>query len=333
MASRGRPSDQIEQTSPCAEFGKTPAATEAEARGADSAPPTGGPARTSLPAARHRLRPDQVIVGPRLRELNPEKVKALMVSREETGELPPIQCRLLGIDDDGLPIVRLVAGLHRLRACEALGVPVDCMVREMTDAEERLVEIDENLLGPDLNPLDRAVFVEARLRAWAERFPERVVVEGDQVKRKRGRPEKGDNLSQFPAMGFAEETANEIGLSDKTVKRALQVARGLTAETRAAIANSWIARNEGALRQLSAVADPEEQAAVARELVSGRTKSVADARAYAAGREPIKPTTPSDEVLRAFEKLWKAAPATVRDQMLDFLAGQSLPAGWRVERD
>jgi hypothetical protein len=325
MASRGRPTDHNTETSP-----KAAATAGAEARGADSAPPTGGPARTSLPAARHRLRPEQVIVGPRLRELNPEKVKALMVSREETGELPPILCRLIGIDDDGLPIVRLVAGLHRLRACEALGVPVDCMVREMTDAEERLVEIDENLLGPDLNPLDRAVFVEARLRAWAERFPERVAPDQQP---KRGRPKNSVKFTEFPTMGFADETAAEIGLSKSTVEKALQVARGLTAETRAAIANTWIARNEGVLRQLTAVADAEEQAAVVKQLVAGRTKSVAEARAYAAGREPIKPSAPSDEVLRAFEKLWKGAPATVRDQMLDFLAGQSLPAGWRVERD
>lgn len=306
-------------------------AAGAEARGADGPPPTRGLARTSLPPARYRLRADQVIVGERLRPLNPEKVKALMVSREETGELPPILCRLLGIDDEGAPIVRLVAGLHRLRACEALGVPVDCMVREMTDAEAQLVEIDENLLGPDLNPLDRAVFVEARLRAWGQRFPDRVAPDQQP---KRGRPMNSDKMSEFPiAMGFAEETASEIGLSDKTVRRALQVARGLTPETRAALANTWIARSEGVLRQLTAVSDPVEQAAVVRELVSGRTKSVSEAIAYAAGREPVEPAeTPVDETLKALEKVWRAAPRTHREAMLNWLAGQALPKGWTITR-
>lgn len=318
-----------EQASPDAAPGKV-AAAKAEARGAASAPPDGGPARSPLPAARMRLPAEQVVVGERLRPLNPAKVEALIVSYQETGALPPILTRPVDLSGD-LPVVSLVAGLHRLEACRQMGVPVDCMVREMSDAQAQLTEIDENLLGPDLNALDRAVFVAARLPVWAAMNPDRVAE--DQAP-KRGRPKNSAKFAQFPTgMGFTEETAAEIGLSRRSVEYALQVARGLTPATRSRIANTWVAKNEGVLRQLAGVAEPNEQRDVAVWLVSGRTKSVSDARAYAAGREPIKPESNADQAVRALEKLWKAASRTHREAMLHWLQGQPLPSGWRVERD
>ncbi|MDP2258100.1 MAG: ParB N-terminal domain-containing protein [Caulobacter sp.] len=282
-----------------------------------------------MPAARMRLPAEQVVVGERLRPLSPAKVEALIVSFHEAGALPPILTRPVDLEGD-LPVVALVAGLHRLEACRQMGVPVDCMVREMSDAVAQLTEIDENLLGPDLNALDRAVFIAARLPVWAAMNPDRV--EDDQ-KPKRGRPKNSAKFAHFPTgMGFTEETAVEIGLSRRSVEYALQVARGLTPATRAALAGTWVARNEGVLRQLAGVAEPDEQIAVAGELVSGRTKSVSEARAYAAGREPIKPAkTGVDEALKALEKLWKGAPRPHREAMLHWLAGQAMPAGWVVK--
>lgn len=315
-----------EQASPDAAPGKV-AAAGAEARVAASAPPDGGPARSPLPAARMRLPAEQVVVGERLRPLNPAKVEALIVSFQETGALPPILTRPVDLSGD-VPVVALVAGLHRLEACRRMNVPVDCMVRDMSDAQAQLTEIDENLLGPDLNALDRAVFVAARLPVWAAMNPDRVAPDQQP---KRGRPKNSVKFTEFPAMGFADETAAEIGLSKSAVEKALQVARGLTPATRAALAGTWVAKNEGVLRQLAGVAEADEQIAVAGQLVSGRTKSVSDARAYAAGRTPIKPSeSPADETLKALEKLWKGASPSAREAMLDWLAGQAMPPGWVV---
>jgi ParB family chromosome partitioning protein len=304
-----------------------------EARGASDAPPTAAP-RAALPAARVRLHVDQVVIGARLRPLNPAKVKALIVSYEETGALPPILTRPHDLSGD-LPVVVLVAGLHRLEACREMGVPVDAMVRDMTDAEALLTEIDENLLGPDLNPLDRAVFINARLEAWAAKYPERASIAGGDIKPKRGRPTNSAKFAEFPTgMGFTDETAAEIGLSERSVRQALATFRGLAPDTRAALSGSWIAKNEGALRQLAGVADKAEQAAVLDVLLKGETKSVSDAVALAAGRQPVRATPTADDTwLTAFQKAFKSGTPSQKAMALHWLQGQRLPSGYRVTEE
>lgn len=277
-----------------------------------------------------RLHVDQVIVGRRLRGLTEAKVEALMVSYQETEDLPPIITRPLFMVKDRVT-VELVAGLHRLEACRRLGIPVDCMVRPMSDHQARLVECDENLLGPDLTPLDRAVFLDARLQAWAGRYPDRVKADGAP---KRGRPRKSESLSAFPpTMGFAADVAAEIGLTDRSIRNALTIFRGLTPATREGAAGTWLARNEGALRQMAAIADPADQAATLQVLLDGRTKSVADAQVIAAGGAPVKAAkSASDEALEGFKKGWKAASETQRGALLEWLQGQALPEGWEISR-
>jgi ParB family chromosome partitioning protein len=283
-----------------------------------------------------RLDPDQVVVGDRLRGLSEAKVLALMVSHAETGDLPPIITRPLDLDGDR-PTVKLVAGLHRHEACKRLGIKVDCMVRDMTDLEARLVECDENLLAPDLSPYDRAVFIQARLEAWAARFPGRFAASEGETRAKRGRPTNSARFAELSGapshMGFAAETAGEVGLSQRTVEAALTIFRGLKPATRAQIAGTWLAKNEGALRQLAAVTNPDEQAAVLQVLLAGKTKSIPDARAIAAGNTPIRanPTT-TDDFLKEAKALWKKGGKSQREALLDWLSGQPLPNGWSVGR-
>lgn len=307
----------------------SPLPVMAEARGVAIVPPErADPARSPLPAARIMLDPDQVVVLDRLRPLNPDRVDALLVSYQDSGELPPIIVRPYDMDGE-VPRFRLVAGLHRLEANRRMGLRVPATVRDLTDAEARIVECDENLLGPNLSPWERAVFIQARLEAWAARYPDRTREDGAP---KRGRPRNSEKLSEFPVtMGFAEATAGEIGLSDKSVRNALSIYRGLTPASRSQVGGTWLAKNEGALRQLAAVADAEEQAAVLKVLVEGKTKSIPDARAIAAGNEPIR-TNPSatDDFLSEAQKLWKKAGKSQREALLDWLAGQALPPGWSI---
>lgn len=300
----------------------------------------GGPSKATsdttpqaLPAARMRLPLANIRIGKRLRPLNEARAQGLATTVSEQGLLNAVLTRPVDMDDGGVPVVELVAGRHRLRAAEINGqTHIECAVRQMTDAEARLAEIDENLMGPDLSPLERATFVAARLEAWAARFPEKVAANAAALQPKRGRPKNSDKLSQFQSgMGFAEETASEIGLSSRSVERALIISRGLSPATHAAIAGTWIGKNEGVLRQLAGVAEPAEQAAVVEQLLAGRTKSVSDARALAAGRQPTRAApTPVDETLKALQKVWKAAPPTHRAAMLHWLQGQKLPTGWSI---
>lgn len=274
-------------------------------------------------------------VGRRLRAVDPAAVANMVVSITESGWFGSILVRPIP-SEEGDARYALVAGAHRLAAMKALGrTHIAATIRALSDDEAEQIEIDENLVRRGLTPLERAEMVAARFAVWGRRFPDRVVSENGAAKPKRGRPKKGENFSQFPqAMGFAAETAAEVGLTKRTIEHAWVTVNGLPDALRQQLRGTWIARNEGVLRQLAAIADPAEQQAVAEQLLSGRTKKVADARAYAAGNEPVKARqTDVDEALKALQAAWKKAPPTVRAAFLDHLMGQPLPKGWKVTRD
>jgi len=279
-----------------------------------------------------------IVVGPRLRQVDPAAVENLKVSIEESGWFGSILVRPLP-GAEGKAAYALVAGAHRLAAVRALGRGViAATIRPLTDDEAEQIEIDENLVRRGLTPLERAEMVLARLTVWKRRFPDRVQVVDGAEKLKRGRPSNSANFAEFlggtpHAMGFAEETAGEIGLGETTIKNALRTVNGLTADLRSKLHGTWIAKNEGALRQLAAIADKGEQERVAAQLLEGKTKSVSDAIALAAGNQPTKSAqTPIDTWLKDMKKAFKSAPPGGQDALLDWLAGQPLPGSWTVRK-
>lgn len=283
---------------------------------------------------------DRIIVRDRLRPTTPAKVEAKRVSMRESGQISPIVVRPSTVEGEAGQFI-LVAGAHRLEAAALEGwADILADVRDLTDDQAELVEIDENLISAGLTPYERALFVSARLRVWAKLNPDRV--ETGNVENistltptvKRGRPAKTDKFSELlggtpPAMGFRTETAIDLGLSEKTVRNALAVARGLSPAVHAKVSGSPLGRNEGLLRQIAGVADHAEQLRIVEALTDGRATKFADAQVFATGKAPVKaPETPVDEALKSFRKVWKAAPKTHRDAMLHWLSGEALPTGW-----
>jgi ParB family chromosome partitioning protein len=276
----------------------------------------------------------QIDKGDRLRPVSRPVAEALAVSIGESGQAQAILVRPVGRDAAG-PRYRLVIGGHRLEAAEILGRPdIRAKIRyDLTDASALLLEIDENLIRGELSPYDRAVFIQARLKAWADVHPDRMAGNSENISEltpKRGRPKNSDKMSEFlgdtPAtMGFAAETAADLGLSDKTVRNALAVARGLSQAAHDKIRGSALGRSEGLLRQIAGVADKAEQLKVVEALSDGRAKSFSDALVIASGRAPVRaPERPLDTSLKAFQKAWKDAPASHRVAMLRWLSEQHL---------
>lgn len=292
-----------------------------------------------LPPARRSIRRDRIIRGARLRPVDPEGAAAIAVSMLEQGQITPILVRPVRMDGDDV-WYGLVAGAHRDDAAEINGwTHIDATIRELTDAQALMIEIDENLIRRGLTAYERALFIDARLTAWAELNPTRVVAGDDGAQTaKRGRPANTDKMSEFlgttPAtMGFSAETAMDLGINEKTVRRALTVARGLSTAVHGKISGTQLGRNEGLLRQIAGVSNQAEQLRIVEALTDGRATKFADAQVYAAGKVPVKaPETPVDEALKAFQKVWKAAPASHRGAMLNWLSGQSLPTGWSVSQ-
>ncbi len=279
---------------------------------------------------------DLIDVPPRLRPVEAAAVANMAVAIQESGFTSTILVRPQSGEEDTTRY-ELVAGAHRLAAMRQLGRPtIPATVRILTDDEALQVEIDENLVRRDLTPLERAEMLEARFSVWARRFPHLVAGDEGGARPKRGRPSNSVKMTEFlggaPAtMGFAEGTAAELGLSKSTVERAWRTVSGVPAPLRQRLRGTWVAKSEGALRQLAGVADAKLQAKTADVLLSGKTKSVADALAYASGSAPAKPAaTPVSELQAAFDKLWKAASASERAAVIESLATRQLPGGWAL---
>lgn len=270
--------------------------------------------------------------GERLRSVNPVAVRDLAVSVAEGVLLHPIVVR----PKDGR--FQLVVGAHRLAAFRQLGRSlIPAVVRDMTDEQARLLEIDENLIRQGLTALERLTFLGERIEVWAARNPEKVVMDAAQPVKRRGRPPKHfAKLAKIDGyapslMGFVEETARDTGMSRRTIYRAVQALAALPPAIRDRLHGTWIASNDAALRQLAALGDPAEQTAVIDVLLAGQTRNVAAARAIAAGASPEAATrTPTREIAAEFRKLWGKATPSQRAEALHWLAGQSLPKGWNI---
>lgn len=289
------------------------------------------PARTSAPVD---LPTDLIIIRDRLRPIDPARVANLRVSMGENGFIGSITVRPLG--ESGK--FRLVVGAHRLTAWREQGQRIiPSQIRVLTDDEALQIEIDENLVRDDCSALERAEMMQRRFEVWARRFPDRVVATETGAAPKRGRPEKGVNMTQFlggapETMGFAAETAAHVGLSKETVKRAWRIVHGIPADLRRQLHGTPIARNDAILRQLAGVGDRTEQAQVAALLIEGKAKAVPEAMALATGRAPIVPEKGKTDRLADAQALWRRMTASERRGFLDFIAPQ-LPAGWNLTEE
>lgn len=274
----------------------------------------------------------------RLRGVSETAASDLAISIEEAGLVHAVTVRQVA-SEEGSTRYKLVVGAHRLAAHVKLGrKTIRARVAVLSDIDARQMEVDENLIRADLDPLDFGRFLAERLEIYAERHPEQIVRDTDAPERRRGRPPKNFvTLTKIPGayvkamMGFAEETARDVKLSRRTIYRAVQTWSGLTPELRSRLRGSLLAKNEGLLRQLAALGDKAEQAKVAELLIAGKAKNVPEGLALAAGNQPLKAVqTPVDEAVKSFRKLWGAASPSAREAILMDLAGRSLPKGWSV---
>lgn len=274
----------------------------------------------------------------RLRSVGEAAVSDLAISIEEAGLVHAVTVRQIA-SEEGSTRYKLVVGAHRLAAHLKLGrKTIRARVAVLSDIDARQMEVDENLIRSDLDPLDFGRFLAERLEIYAERNPDQVVRDTDMPERRRGRPPKNFlMLRKIPGayvkavMGFADETARDVKLSRQHIYRTVQTWGGLSPQLRDRLRGTPIAKNEGLLRQLAALGDKDEQAKVAELLIAGKAKNVPEGQALAAGNQPLKAVqTPVDETVKQFRKLWGAASPSAREAILLDLAGRSLPKGWSV---
>lgn len=225
----------------------------------------------------HRLAIDDIHLAAKRRPVHQEKVKALTVSIARLGLLNP-----LTVSADGT----LIAGLHRLQACAALGWKrVPCRVFPLSDAlEQRLATIDENLIRQELMVLEIGEHLQDReevLAAMGLRAQS-----GGQSGNQNAAKNEGGIIP--PSFKTTADIAKEAGFSESSAHKYKQVANTIIPEVKEVIRKTKLADTITELLSLARM-EPEAQQAIAAQLKVG-AKSLKEAKkAIQAARKAAVP--------------------------------------------
>ena len=193
---------------------------------------------------------DRIETGERLRSVNGSTVQHLAESMRFSGLQTPIQVRE---NETGGYV--LVSGAHRLQAARSLAWPhIEAFILDLLDEDTlALLEIDENLMRVELNPLDRGRFIARRKEIYERLYPE-TRRGGD--RRSNAWQDQNDDLSH---KGFVAETASFTPFSPWTIRRAIRIGDGIIPELREELAMTPIAHREGDLYDISGLSDDEQE--------------------------------------------------------------------------
>ncbi|MCA1909236.1 MAG: ParB N-terminal domain-containing protein [Magnetospirillum sp.] len=242
-----------------------------------------------------------IVIGDRLRRIDPDRARMLADNIVEVGALrqpPEVRRQVKG----GAFVHTLIAGAHRIGAVELLGwTEIECELREGSDDEARLWEIDENLVRHELNPLDRAVFLAERKAIYLRLHPE-TGHGGD-------RKSKKSSGHDVHLIGFARDTAARCGLNRKTIDRAVSIVEKLAADVRATIAGTALAQKQSELLALTKLGHGEQRQVLALLLAEQpKARNVAAALKLVRGVHDAGPG-PDLHFKKMVEHWGRAAPA------------------------
>lgn len=254
-----------------------------------------------------RVKVADVVVRDRLRPVSQVGVESLLASIAETGVMKDaIHVRQ---KKDGS--LHLIAGGHRLEAARQLGwEEIEAKVwADVTDDWARLMEIDDNIAGAELNPLDTALFLAARKRVYEKLHPEARAATGAALAAKRW-----DAADTMSVASFAAATAEKFGMSDRHVRRLIAAGEALQGGD---VHRLRKAPRQITLKDLSEIAkinQPTERYDVVAALAEGRAKSAAEARRQwrtPAGEDaPVE--DPVEAALKAVKSAWSRAGKEAR---------------------
>ena len=221
---------------------------------------------------------DQIDATELARPINPAHVEVLAKLIDARGLQQPI-----GVVHGEEQFV-LVFGAHRLEAVRSLGwTEIDARVCDVKDmAEQDQVTIDrvmENLGRGELNALERAENLTALKQAYEAVYP--TAKHGGDRKSK-------DTKDQVAIFAIRSEMAEKCGLSDRSIRMAIAICKGIASEMRARIHSTDLASHQAGLKLLS-----EQKSALQEKILfiiedeKNPANSVADALVCANGERKI----------------------------------------------
>ncbi len=246
----------------------------------------------------------------RLRPVSAAGVESLMASIAEVGVMKDaIHVRQR---KDGKLV--LIAGGHRLEAAKRLGwAEIEAKVwTDVTDDWARLMEIDDNLAGAEMNALDTAVFLAERKRVYEKLHPETMA----------GAFKGNQHTGKLAAdmMSFATSTAEKFGLTDRHVRRMIAAGSALEAEEVKLLRSAPKAVTLADLTVLAKIGDMAERRSVVIKMFGGKAKSAGAARAELAheeGRSIKAPLSQDEKGYQAIFTAWMRGSTVARRRFLD----------------
>ncbi len=215
----------------------------------------------------------QINVNAGRREADQDAVQKLADSISKVGLLNPIT-----VDQE----YTLIAGLHRLEAAKRLGwTEIKCTVSNLSGLLAELAEIDENLVRQDFDCVDEGEQLARRKEIYEMLHPE------TRRGKRNGQTSKTDTGSVLETKSFAQDTAEKIGVTPRTVERKVQIAKNLTPE-----AKGIVKRNDIGFKNALKISrlPPEQQEDAATQLAAGDIRSVDEYHPTPA--EPTNPEQP-----------------------------------------
>jgi ParB family chromosome partitioning protein len=250
---------------------------------------------------------ERIVVGERLRAVDPDHVAVIADSIRQCGRVlqPVAITQTLGGD------WMLVAGAHRLAAARMVGLTeIPVVIHDaLNGLQAKLIEIDENLLRHELNPLDRAVFLAERKRIYEELHPET----------KNGAHGHNKGKKENATIAFSKDAAERTGLGQRTIETAVRIANSLSPEVRKNLVGTDLSKNQSELLLL-ARQEPDAQVRIVDLILrEGSTVKSVRAAINQSGSKPQKITDASQVQLKRLMDAWRHAGTPARRMFFDTL--------------
>lgn len=266
----------------------------------------------------------EIEIGDRKRPVSAAGVASISQSIRETGVMKDeIIVRKVRHQGDKL---RLIAGGHRLEAARSMGwETIPAKIYDCSDDWAELMEIDDNLSSVDLSALELSVFLADRKKVHLRAFPESA----------RGGDRKSADFreNQTDTVSFCSTIAEKRGMSERNVRRYVEIGEHLTPDAARILAGSSIGfKDLMALSKISA----ERQTEVASVYIGSKAKSIEEVDRAARGEPPKLKPAPEDghylKMMDAFDRAPMAARRRFLNQLWnehrDLMASEAEAAGW-----
>ncbi|OJY35784.1 MAG: chromosome partitioning protein ParB [Rhodobacterales bacterium 65-51] len=255
----------------------------------------------------NRVRIADIVIGSRLRPVSAAGVESLITSISETGVMKDA-IHLRKKKDGSL---HLLAGAHRTEAARRLGWDeIEAKIwTDVTDDWARLIEIDDNLAGAEMNALDTAVFLATRKAIYERLHPE--------TRRGVAGAAGRWDATEPSSVAFVKSTADKFGMTERQVFKIVAAGSRLGPDE---VASLRAAPRQVSLKDLTEIAkisQPTDRYDVVRLLSEGGAKSAAEAmRSLRSGLQPIV-KDPVDEEFKALLNAWSRARLAARRRFVE----------------